>query len=75
MKKILFTVACLALTLTLMASESFARSVRVGGYTKRDGAYVAPHQRTAPDGSKMNNWSTKGNINPYTGKQGTKRYW
>jgi hypothetical protein len=30
------------------------------------------HRRTNPDKSKNNNWSTKGNTNPYTGKKGTK---
>jgi len=47
-------------------------TVTVGPYTKKDGTYVAPHHRSAPDGSKSNNWSTKGNENPYTGKPGTK---
>jgi hypothetical protein len=51
---------------------SKGRTVNVRSYTKKDGAYVNPHHRTAPDGSKSNNWSTKGNVNPYTGKQGTK---
>lgn len=45
----------------------------VGGYTKRDGTYVAPHRRSNPDSSLNNNWSTKGNSNPYTGATGTKR--
>lgn len=47
-------------------------SVRVRGYIRKDGTYVAPHYRSAPDGNFNNNWSTKGNINPYTGKEGTK---
>jgi TPR repeat protein len=33
---------------------------------------VAPHYRSAPDHNPYNNWSTKGNVNPYTGKAGTK---
>lgn len=44
----------------------------VRGYTKKDGTYVQGHHRTAPDGRKGNNWSTRGNVNPYTGKPGTK---
>jgi len=43
----------------------------VKGYTKKDGTYVAPHKRSAPDKSFQNNWSTKGNVNPTTGKDGT----
>jgi len=44
----------------------------VRSYTKRDGTYVQSHRRTAPDGVKSNNWSTRGNVNPYTGKVGSK---
>jgi len=47
-------------------------SVTVKGYTRKDGTYVQPHNRSAPDGNFNNNWSTKGNVNPYTGKEGTK---
>jgi hypothetical protein len=46
--------------------------VYVHGYVKRDGTYVQPHMRSAPDGNFWNNWSTKGNVNPYTGKEGTR---
>jgi hypothetical protein len=48
--------------------------VSVRGYTRKDGTYVEPYHRSAPDGDFWNNWSTKGNINPYTGKEGTKLY-
>lgn len=47
-------------------------TTHVNGYTKRDGSYVAPHDRTTQDHTKNNNWSTKGNVNPETGKPGTK---
>lgn len=46
--------------------------VHVNGYFKRDGTYVQSHYRTAPDFTKLNNWSTKGNVNPFTGEPGTK---
>lgn len=50
-----------------------ARSVHVRGSTnRRTGTYTAPHYRTAPNRTKADNWSTKGNVNPYTGKEGTK---
>lgn len=47
-------------------------SVSVRGYTRKDGTYVPPHYRSAPDSSFYNNWSTRGNINPFTGKEGTR---
>jgi hypothetical protein len=43
----------------------------VKGYFRKDGTYVAPHHRSNPDASTSNNWSTKGNVNPNTGKPGT----
>ena len=47
------------------------RSVKVRGYTKKNGKYVAPYHRTAPNKTKTDNYSTKGNVNPYTGKAGS----
>lgn len=47
------------------------RDVHVDGYTRQNGTYVQPHHRTAPDSSPFNNYSTYGNTNPYTGRQGT----
>ena len=47
-------------------------TVHVQSHVTKNGAYVPAHVRTAPDHSKYNNWSTKGNANPYTGKSGTK---
>jgi hypothetical protein len=61
-----------ALALGLGAPTSAKSSHGVRGYTKKDGTYVAPHRATNRDNSKANNWSHKGNTNPYTGKQGTK---
>ncbi|MCC5029771.1 MULTISPECIES: hypothetical protein [Burkholderia] len=44
----------------------------VSGYTRSDGTYVQPYHRTAPDGNPYNNYSTQGNVNPYTGQRGYK---
>lgn len=56
----------------LLASTLFAGDVAVKGYTRKDGTYVKGHMRSSRDGSVSNNWSTAGNINPYTLKVGTK---
>jgi hypothetical protein len=45
--------------------------VHVSGYTKKDGTYVAPHMRSSPNQTKLDNYSTRGNVNPYTGQKGT----
>ncbi|MEI6064793.1 MAG: hypothetical protein WCQ26_09395 [Pseudanabaena sp. ELA748] len=41
--------------------------------TKSKVTNVKAHAQTAPNKSKKDNWSTIGNVNPYTGKKGTKR--
>ena len=42
------------------------------GYVRRNGTYVSGHYRTNPDSTRINNYSTRGNVNPFTGKVGTK---
>jgi len=56
---------------TSTSSHGSSSSTTVRGHTRKDGTYVPAHKRSNPDGSKTNNWSSKGNVNPYTGKQGT----
>lgn len=46
--------------------------VSVKGYYRKDGTYVKPYHRSSPNKTDADNWSTKGNVNPYTGKEGTK---
>ena len=45
--------------------------VSVEPYTRNDGTFVGGHYRSNPDGNPYNNWSYPGNVNPYTGRQGT----
>jgi hypothetical protein len=44
----------------------------VKGYTRSNGTYVAPHYQTNPNSTMSDNYSTRGNVNPYTGVAGTK---
>ncbi len=44
----------------------------VDGYFKRDGTYVAPHYRSSPNTTNIDNYSTSGNQNPYTGSSGSR---
>ncbi len=71
MKKILFTIL-LSLVLFLGVATFVDAQTRVRGYYRNNGAYVAPHYRSSSDSSSRNNWSTRGNVNPYTGRTGTK---
>lgn len=60
----------IAMLLCLVLGTEAHAQVRVKGYFKKNGTYVAPHYRSAPNRSKYDNYSTKGNYNPYTGKTG-----
>lgn len=68
MKKLLF--ALIASTLIMPVAATSQTPVK--GYFKKDGTYVQPHYRSKADGNPYNNYSTKGNYNPYTGAKGTK---
>lgn len=65
MKKIILVLVVMFAGSTVFAGEY------VQGYTRSDGTYVAPYNRSTPDSSYNNNYSVRGNINPYTGSQGT----
>lgn len=76
MKRIIFALIAFSLTFApcLITTDACAKgSTSVKGYTKKSGTYVAPHHRTTPNKTKSDNYSTKGNTNPYTGKKGTKK--
>ena len=45
----------------------------VSGHTTKNGAYVAPSHATNPNSTKRDNYGHKGNVNPHTGKEGTKQ--
>ena len=61
----------LAIIIALTASAAEAKSSHTRGYVTRSGTYVAPSYHTAPNRTKLDNYSTKGNVNPYTGQMGT----
>lgn len=61
----------LTIALLLISSQAPAADTYVNGYTKQDGTWVAPHYQTKPDNNAFNNYSSQGNVNPYTGKAGT----
>jgi len=66
MKKIAAFVSLLSIASTLCAQEW------VNGYTRQNGTTVDGHYRSTPNGNPNDNWTTKGNYNPYTGEAGTR---
>ena len=71
MKKYILVLMLFVGLLSFSASAE-AKTVRVKGYYKPStGSYVSPSYRTSPNKYKFDNYSTKGNYNPYSGKKGT----
>jgi len=58
--------------LLLVSSAAFAAPVHVRPTVTKRGTYRQPHYRTAPNHTQRDNYSSKGNTNPYTGKHGSK---
>lgn len=62
----------IATLLIAVALPAVARDTAVRGYTRQNGTYVQPHMRSAPNSTTLDNYSTRGNVNPYTGQAGTR---
>ena len=58
--------------LSLSAAGDTHADQSVGGYFRKDGAYVAPYTRSSPNSYRYDNYSSQGNYNPYSGRQGYK---
>jgi len=72
-RKFMMLMIFVVMLLGLLPLQAEAQSNhRVRGYVTRGGVYVQPHRATNPDRSRFNNYSTRGNYNPYTGKIGTR---
>mgnify|MGYP000673873809 FL=1 len=82
MKKLfhlLLSVAFLsAIPATVLAKKSSGIGIPSGGshsvrgHVRKDGTYVQPHRATNQNQTQRDNWSSKPNVNPYTGKPGSK---
>jgi Ni/Co efflux regulator RcnB len=66
MKKVLLFVLGLLFALAAIADTY------VNGYYRKDGTYVQGYYRTSPNSTTTDNYSSQGNINPYTGDAGTR---
>ena len=64
--KLLLLFAALVSATPVSAKDTYVRP-----YVRSDGTYVQGHYRTAPNETRVDNWSSRPNVNPYTGKVGT----
>lgn len=55
-----------------MFAGTSSAQVYVNPYIDKNGEAHPGHFRTKPNSTDLDNYSTKGNINPYTGQEGTK---
>ena len=75
MKNTIIFIAACALSISAIAkggSHSSGGSHSVRGHTTKNGTYAAPTRATNPNHTKRDNYSQKGNVNPYNGKAGSK---
>lgn len=57
-----------------LSAQAVAQDVWVRPYYRTDGTFVQGHYRTSPNFTVQDNFSYKGNYNPYTGQIGTNYY-
>ena len=62
--------ALFAIPSTLFLGGLASANTYVNGYTRSNGTRVQGHYRTSPNHTATDNWSYRGNTNPYTGKKG-----
>jgi hypothetical protein len=54
-------------------SRKTVKAPPISSQVKKGEISVKSHARSAANKTKKDNWSTIGNVNPHTGKKGTKR--
>lgn len=58
-------------TLLVAASSCAFAQTYVRPHVRADGTFVQGHMRSSPNSTKIDNWSSTGQTNPFTGSQGT----
>ena len=82
MKRIAFAFVVLAANASAASAQYYGSGLYGTGsnpnahvvrpYVTQQGTYVAPHVQTNPNRTQLDNYSTRGNVNPYTGRIGTR---
>lgn len=63
----------LAAAALLFSTAVFADDYRTRDYVRRDGTPVQGHMNSGPNENRYDNYSSRGNTNPYTGERGSQR--
>jgi len=61
----------IVLAVAVLVAAPVSADVWVRPYVRSDGTMVQGHWQSAPNGTPYDNYSTRGHINPYTGREGT----
>jgi len=68
----IITAAVILFLAAAVTSPAEARPVKVKGSISKKGTYRKNHVRSAPNKSLLDNYATRGRINPSTGSPGKK---
>ena len=69
--KTLLSVTLLTIVFTFQGKAQVnPSSTYVSGYTRADGTYISGYYKTTPNSTNRDNYTTKPNVNPYTGTSG-----
>lgn len=70
-KSLLLSLAFLLASVLTVFAQVNPNSVYVQGHYRSDGTYVQGHYKTVSNNTNRDNYTTKPNVNPYTGVKGT----
>lgn len=72
MKKLLLSIlSVIAISTIACAQYNYSGSRYQNGYYRSDGTYVSGHYKSNSNNTNKDNYSTRGNYNPYTGSNGS----
>ena len=60
------------ITITRTTNSSYTNTTLVSGYTRTNGTFVSSYRRTRSNDTNIDNFSTIGNSNPFSGQRGSR---
>ena len=60
------------ITIPRTTNSSYTNTTLVSGYTRTNGTFVSSYRRTRSNDTNIDNFSTIGNSNPFSGQRGSR---